>query len=375
MPQEGLAGLAWGTSFPVSLYASQRPGAPKNTAQTGDPAPPPPFTMSSMQVMRFATRAHIEAIFEENHPLWGGPLTPEQYRDYWFSLFLTPWGASNLRYMALTEEEDGPLLSSLKLYRFTGRLFGEPVVIAGIGAVYTPKAQRTFGSASLLVSEVLDYMQKKKAALGLLHTEIGLPFYERLGFVPLPAHETLGTLDAAEPRPEPGPGIEIRDAALQDAKALAAFQARVDEGFPLAIERDPVYWEFLLYRRRLWWERAPPSSAHALSLVARRGDEVIATGFAIVSPEEVRLQECACLPGAESALGSILDRIWNAGRKAGAVSWSSRLPPGAPPDTRLTGTIRPADDSLPMVAPLGSTPPLAALAGHPRQFLRDLDRF
>jgi hypothetical protein len=82
--------------------------------------------MARMQVMRFATRAHIEAIFEENHSLWGGPLTLQQYRDYWFSLFVTPWGASNLRYMALTEEEDGPLLSSLKLYRLTGRLFGEP---------------------------------------------------------------------------------------------------------------------------------------------------------------------------------------------------------------------------------------------------------
>src|SRR5262245_37465235 len=254
MPQEGLAGLAWGTSFPVSLYASQRPGAPKNTAQTGDPAPPPPFTMSSMQVMRFATRAQIEAIFEENHPLWGGPLTPQQYRDYWFSLFVTPWGASNLRYMALTEEEDGPLLSSLKLYRLTGRLFGQPVVIVGIGAVYTPAAQRTFGSASLLVSEVLDYMQKKKAALGLLHTEIGLPFYERLGFVPLPVHETRGALSAADPTARRSLGaIEVRDAATTDAKALAVFQARVDEGFAFAIDRDPPYWEYLLYRSRLWW--------------------------------------------------------------------------------------------------------------------------
>src|SRR5262245_35666166 len=182
-----------------------------------------------MQVMRFATRPQIEAIFEENHPLWGGPLTGEQYRDYWFSLFVTPWGASNLRYMALTEEEEGPLLSSLKLYRFTGRLHGEPVVIAGIGAVYTPQDQRTFGAASLLVSEVLDYMQKKKAAIGLLHTEIGLPFYERLGFVPMPVQETRGALGPAPPARAPA-GVEVRAAALADAKALAVFQARVNEG-------------------------------------------------------------------------------------------------------------------------------------------------
>jgi len=324
--------------------------------------------------MRFATRAHIEAIFEENHPLWGGPLTLEQYRDYWFSLFVTPWGASNLRYMALTEEEDGPLLSSLKLYRFTGRLLGQPVVIAGIGAVYTPEAQRTFGSASLLVSEVLDYMQKKKAAIGLLHTEIGLPFYERLGFVPLPARETRGTL-AAPGRSGAPAGIEIRDAALSDAKALAVYQAVVNEGFPLVIDRDAAYWEFLLYRRRRWWELAPPSPARALSLVARRGSEIVATGFAIVSPEEVRLQECACLPGSEKALGAILDRIWTEGLEAGAATWSGRMPPGPPPDPRLSGSLHPAEESLPMAAPLGSTASLEGLVGDPGHFLRDLDRF
>jgi hypothetical protein len=133
--------------------------------------------------------------------------------------------------------------------------------------------------------------------------------------------ETQGALTAAGPpaaRRSLG-AIEVRDAATTDAKALAAFQSRVDEGFPFAIDRDPPYWEYLLYRRRLWWELAPPSAACALSLLAYRGDEVIATGFAIVSPEELRLQECACLPGAEEALGAILDRIWKAGIEAGAA--------------------------------------------------------
>ena len=105
------------------------------------------------------------------------------------------------------------------------------------------------------------------------------------------------------------------------------------------------------------------------------GIEVVATGFAIVSPEEVRLQECACLPGAEGALGSILDRIWDAGLEAGATSWSGRIAPGEPPDPRLAGSLHPAEDSLPMVAPLGSTPSLDRLCSDPRQFLRDLDRF
>src|SRR5213594_386499 len=64
-------------------------------------------TMVPVQVLRFATRSHIESVFAENHDLWGRPLTADQYREFWFSLFLTAWGSSNLRYMALTEEEDG----------------------------------------------------------------------------------------------------------------------------------------------------------------------------------------------------------------------------------------------------------------------------
>src|SRR6185436_15256701 len=149
----------------------------------------------------------------------------------------------------------------------------------------------------------------------------------------------------------------------------------VNEGFPFVIDRDPPYWEYVLYRRRLWWELAAPTSARALSLLAHRGDEVVATGFAIVSPEEVRLQECACLPGAEDALGAILDRIWSAGLEAGAARWSGRLPPGKPPDPRLEGVFQPAEDSVPMVAPLGGTASLDRLVHDPQQFLRDLDRF
>ena len=141
-----------------------------------------------MQVLRFATRAHIEAIFEENHELWGAPFTPEQYRDHWYSLFLTPWGSSNFRYMALTEEEDGPLLSSLKLYRFTGRLFGEPVIIAAIGAVYTRK-QRTYGSLRCSERGARLHAEARRTLL-LFSTSTALR--RRPGFFALPAHENVG---------------------------------------------------------------------------------------------------------------------------------------------------------------------------------------
>lgn len=325
--------------------------------------------------MRFATRSQIEAIFEENYDLWGRPLTPVDYRDYWFSLFLTPWGTSNFRYMALTEEEDGPLLSSLKLYRFEGRLFGESVVIAGIGAVYTPREHRAQGGASLLISEVLDYMQKKRAALALLYTEIGLEFYERLGFIELPALDASGPLAPAPPGRVPDPGeFEIREIRIDDSKILAPYHRRLTAGLPLSIDRSPSYWEFVLYRRRRFWEMAPARTGIPVSLLALRGSEVVAAAFAVASSESLHIQEIGALPGAEAALVAILDRIWSRGIEAGARRWFGRLAPGsASLDPRLSAEERPVGTGQPMAAPLGLPGELAGLAADPAFHLYGLD--
>jgi GNAT superfamily N-acetyltransferase len=327
-----------------------------------------------MQVLRFATRAQIDSIFEENHELWGVPLTPEHYRDYWYSLFLSPWGSSNLRYMALTEEEDGPLHSSLKLYRFTGRFHGEPVIIAGIGAVYTPKSQRTFGGASLLISEVLDYMQKKRATLGLLYSDIGTPFYERLGFVPLPSFVTTGALLPERSASAPGDS-EIREAVLSDAKPLVAYHREATASDPFAIDRDSAYWEFILYRRRRYWELAPQAEGRPISLLAVRGGRIIAAGFAVAAPSGLRLEELTCLPGAEGSLRAILDRIWRAGVEAGAPEWSGSLSPEVLAlDPRLSGRSETAKLAIPMLAPLGARSTLDGLETDPGLRFLPLDR-
>ncbi len=339
--------------------------------------------MSGVQILRFASKDEIEAVFDENHELWGRPLAPAQYRDYWFSLFRTPWSAENFRYMALSEGEDGPILSSLKLYRLAGRLFGRPVTVAGIGAVYTPRARRTFGSASLLVSEVLDYAQRKKSDLAILFSDIGLPFYERLGFTALPAFESSGPLGAGggpSATPRGIPGVELGQLTLHDAGALAAFHAGATgagtaaAASPLVIDRDARYWEFLLHRRFLFWELAPAGTGTPVSLAAWRGERILATGFAVATPEALRVQEAACLPGEEEALGAIVDRVLEEGRRAGAAAWHGRLPASlARIEPRLAGRREPASTAIPMVAPLGKTPDLAALAADPACELAALD--
>lgn len=330
-----------------------------------------------MQVMRFATRAHMEAIFTENHGLWGRPFTAEGYREFWFSLFQTPWGNSNLRYMALTEEEDGPLLSSLKLYRLTGWLHGEPIVIAGIGAVYTPIAERTAGSASLLMSEVMDYMQKKKAALALLYTEIGTPFYERLGFTSLPAAMLRG---GPMPQDRPGAGTReedfvVRLVRVQDSALMAPLHERV-RGGPLVVERDPLFWEFLLYKRKRYTDFAQPGAASLISFLAERSGSVLAAGFAAIEGSKLEIQELEALPGEEAALVAILDRIFATAREVGATTWEGPIASAhVRIDPRLEGETRPSEAAIPMVAPLGPTRSVEALTRDPELRFMALDQF
>src|SRR5262249_53133998 len=143
---------------------------------------------------------------------------------------------------------------------------------------------------------------------------------------------------------------------------------------PLSIDRDPAYWEFILYKRRQFWSSAPAGTGTPISLIALRGEAVVASGFGVVSGGQLRLQEAGALPGEEAALGAILDRIWSTALRAGAKSWAGWLPPGAErQDPRLDGEKRAIERSIPMAAPLGSTRALERLATDPASHFFTLD--
>jgi predicted GNAT family N-acyltransferase len=78
------------------------------------------------------------------------------------------------------ENESGELISSLILYRLGLTRFG-------IGSIATPKALRRNGSASQLISEVLQHIESESPEAEIfLYSDIAPEFYERFGFLRLP---------------------------------------------------------------------------------------------------------------------------------------------------------------------------------------------
>lgn len=192
--------------------------------------------------LRELTPGDWPAYFRGMQPLWGGGLAEEPFVAYQRRLMRSPEAAGRCRLVGLVE--GGQLLSAFKAYELHGPCDGAPLRFLGIGAVFTPSELRRRGHASEMLRRSLD----EHAALGfdaaLLFSDIGAPFYRRLGFALLESREAL--VDAAQlPR-----GSGFRPAAPGDEAAISEMLAahRAPRGLWLA--RDGWVVRFQLRRLR-----------------------------------------------------------------------------------------------------------------------------
>src|SRR5262245_56533482 len=102
----------------------------------------------------------------------------------WDELARTAWGRRWFSWRAFVDD-DGQVLSSLKLYRPKLRLAGRVSRTAAIGAVYTPRHHRKRGHAASLILAVLEEAEARGDHPGFLFTDIGVEYYAALGFRPL----------------------------------------------------------------------------------------------------------------------------------------------------------------------------------------------
>ena len=101
-----------------------------------------------------AEGALLDRIFDNTCPIWSEGLTRAAYGQWNSAQLKTPWGSRHLQRFALVDEQ-GNLLASAKRYRYDVRLDGREGWMAGIGAVFTPEAQRGRGHATRLVEMLL----------------------------------------------------------------------------------------------------------------------------------------------------------------------------------------------------------------------------
>src|SRR4030095_1247921 len=153
-----------------------------------------------------AEGALLEQILAHTFQIWNEGLPRPAYGQWNRAQGETKWARSHLQRFA-SIDEDGRLLATAKQYRFDVRVGDREGWMCGIGAVLTPPEYRGRGHASALIERLVFRAQQDGALLASLFSEIGTPFYERLGFTGVP----LGEMSVAVERKKGGaPAMLVR---------------------------------------------------------------------------------------------------------------------------------------------------------------------
>ncbi len=126
--------------------------------------------------------------FRGLQPLWGGGLAEEPFIAYQRRLLRSAEAA--LRYRVLGLFDGAELLSAFKAYELNGAPARRQRVL-GVGAVFTPLSNRRRGHASAMLRRALQVHAEAGFDAALLFSDIGAPFYQRLGFRLLDSSECL----------------------------------------------------------------------------------------------------------------------------------------------------------------------------------------
>jgi GNAT superfamily N-acetyltransferase len=325
----------------------------------------------------------MEAVLRDSHEIWGTGMTREDYAALNRALRATPWGREHYRFLVGLDGA-GEIASSLKLYSLRGELEGRPILVAGVGAVFTPSSRRGRGHAASLIEAALACARDRGHDLALLLSEIGGAYYERLGFRALPAQEAacMAFLPVPWPREPPwiGAGGDplreiagLRPGRPEDLESLVAVRDEATRGQRFRLLRGRRRWEHLLFQADLETRHRRDGADHRW--VVERNGAVLA--YAILKEGKGRLlwKEHGARLGSE---GVLIDLFWAAlalARRLGVGRIDAWHLPVAVTDGPLYPIARrPRREPVPMLRPLGADP-LPSLAGVEECRISWLDAF
>jgi GNAT superfamily N-acetyltransferase len=299
-----------------------------------------------------ADGALLDRILEQTYPVWHEGLSPHAYAQWNRAQLRLSWARERLQRFALVDSA-GDVLASLKRYRFDARLDGRPIVMAGLGAVFTPPDRRGRGHATELIDRVLDQERRDGVECAGLFSEIGVQFYQRLGFVEVPIDEvTVGV------RVKKGgtPAMLVRSGDVRDLPALSALHDTRSAAARYALRRSAEHIEFAVAKKRLFAGLSGAGTRQVEFFVAEEG--VIAVAYAVFTQNQYgwTLEEAGDRDPAGARLGAMLQVL--------VAREPSQQPPlirtwwprsfAVPPQLELTDPA-PARDVF-MVRSLGDTP-------------------
>jgi GNAT superfamily N-acetyltransferase len=288
-----------------------------------------------------AEGALLEHILDHTFQIWNEGLPRPAYGQWNHAQMKTPWARSHLqRYASI--DEDGRLLATAKQYRFDVRVGDRTGWMCGIGAVFTPPEQRGRGHASALIAELVSRAQRDGALLASLFSEIGAPFYERLGFTGVPLDEVTVTVD----RKKAGaPAMLVRAGEERDLEAVSAMHVVRSASAPFALRRDGPLVHYALSKKRLLAGLGPLGLRQLEFFVAEEGASAVAYVVLNENANGWTLEEAGDRDPAGARLGAMLQVLL-------AREPTHRMPlirawwPQAfavPPQMQLTDRLAPKD--------------------------------
>jgi len=319
------------------------------------PSDPPPTGRDSP--LRPLTADERPEYFRGVHPLWGGGLDLESFVAYQRRLAASP--EAEWRFELLGYFEAGRMLSAMKVYRLEGQHEGTPMLVRGIGAVFTPPPLRRHGYAARMMRLGLQRFAAEGSHAALLFSDIGLRYYERLGFRALESAECK--VDASMLPKGRGARAAMAGDEVRMAQALARHRANA-AGVTLA--RDGWSLRFQLRRLRELARARNVGEPDWGLIVDGPGNSASAAAMIRHTKDGLDILDAAWDTGAgrDALLGAVRDRLSRAGRST-IRYWPAHqlrgLFPAGPRTSALAmvATLQP----LARAIPLGARAELALL--------------
>jgi GNAT superfamily N-acetyltransferase len=320
-----------------------------------------------------ASEQQTEAIYRESHTLWGAGLSAEDYLGLWRDVSRTAWARKHARFFVWLDDE-GEVLSSMKVYRPRVRLHDSVSRLCVLGAIFTPAELRRRGHATAMVRHALRQERHEGSRMALLFSDIGTSFYESLGFRPLPAEEQWSWLWRT--RRQVPTGWSLRAMREDDAPLIRRAHAEFVATRPLAVERDEEHWEFLAVRSASFFSRLRDPRVAQFCRVALHRGEFVGYLLSVEGHGEWNVREVGSVGADPMRMADVMRLGAASARRCGLTRFYGWLPPETLSylsEWRIEARVR--RRAVPMILPLDVTVDPASLGTPQAAYIPYQDQF
>jgi GNAT superfamily N-acetyltransferase len=292
------------------------------------------------RIVGLSPAEYVRDVLPHSASMWAGDRNFADYAADFGAVSASGFGRRRFRTLGLSL--DGELVTSCKRYQRELRCGERTFRAAGIGAVFTPEAQRGRGYATAFLGALLDAERASGTDLVYLFSDIQPAFYERLGFVQLPSRAIVLRADTL-----PHARIPARTLVDEDWPAIERCFATLDATRAFALTRPPLVWEWLRLRTR-----SAESGGVLVRLGIMRGRRLVGyvLGRRFPAVDSFALDEFAYVDEEAAALVPALLRN-AAGDLRKVTGW---LPPAPARSVVPRGAVRGRRTAIAMVLPLST---------------------